>query len=432
MEFLSVFLPAKVTDMDSEKSPKWLIYVAIGVNLAFALAVFLGSNNWRFGFLFAISGAFGFILKYGGFGFTCTFRSMVTNGDFSQFRDMLLMLFVGNGLCALVSHISGLHPLFDPSHSGTFGDSAAPIGVSLVLGAFFFGMGMQLGNGCASGTFVGIGEGFLKAYVVLPFFIMGATVGATDPFYKWWSNLPKTNGPVQIEFGFVLLILIAIYFLTFVFDFIRIRKQSNDHELYDEFNGMRRLFSIEANQDAGSKGSGKKWYKNVLVDCLLGLILALFYLCDGGMIGVMGVFPKIGMTVLRWCGVKVENWAYFKAFGGLPNNYLNLEIFDSDIFMACGAFLASAIAGNFGKSQKNSIVEYTKGIFGGLLMGLGARMANGCNIGSMTSGITSSSMHGFVWMLMAILGSLLVCQTTRFIEARCKKPEGLNTYTPVQ
>ena len=41
-------------------------------------------------------------------------------------------------------------------------------------------------------------------------------------------------------------------------------------------------------------------------------------------------------------------------------------------------------------------------------MGIGARLAFGCNIGAMLGGIVSGSLHGWVWLIFAFLGSYLV------------------------
>jgi uncharacterized membrane protein YedE/YeeE len=42
---------------------------------------------------------------------------------------------------------------------------------------------------------------------------------------------------------------------------------------------------------------------------------------------------------------------------------------------------------------------------GGLMLGYGARLAYGCNIGAYFSGISSSSLHGWIWLAMALLGT---------------------------
>ena len=44
-------------------------------------------------------------------------------------------------------------------------------------------------------------------------------------------------------------------------------------------------------------------------------------------------------------------------------------------------------------------------VIGGLLPGVGARMAYGCNIGAFFSGVASFSLHGWIWILFALPGN---------------------------
>ncbi len=46
-------------------------------------------------------------------------------------------------------------------------------------------------------------------------------------------------------------------------------------------------------------------------------------------------------------------------------------------------------------------------IAGGLLLGYGARLAYGCNIGAFFSGVASTSLHGWVWIVAAVLGNVI-------------------------
>jgi uncharacterized protein len=47
-----------------------------------------------------------------------------------------------------------------------------------------------------------------------------------------------------------------------------------------------------------------------------------------------------------------------------------------------------------------------RAVSGGLLMRYGARIAYGCNIGAYFGGIASFSLHGWLWGLVAIVGTL--------------------------
>ena len=416
-----------------EPSPQWLIVVSAAVISAYTLCIFLFSSNWRNGFLVLLSGLFGFILKFGPFGYTCTFKSMIVKQDFSEYRDMLIMLFTGTLLCSIFEMFP-LRPLFPTNPDAKLSDSSARIGLSLVIGSFLFGIGMQLGSGCASGTFVGIGGGFLKAYVVLPFFIIGATIFTLNPFYHFWSKLPKTEKEVTIPFYCTLLILLALYGITLLIDFLKEKKKKDRKELISDDNGDTKQLIPPENEkdtekDIKEKEESKSTIKlysslhNVIVAVSIGIVISLFYLCVGSMIGVMGVFSYIGAYFLKLFGATPEKWDFIKIFfdGQLPKNMFDVTIFNSDLLMAMGAFVAASIKGVFGKSQNKGAMEYVKGMIGGLLMGMGARMAGGCNIGAMTSGITSSSLHGFIWMFSAILGSFCMLKSDIVLKMFSKK-----------
>lgn len=72
-----------------------------------------------------------------------------------------------------------------------------------------------------------------------------------------------------------------------------------------------------------------------------------------------------------------------------------------------GALLASGLAGKFHPGWKVPGRSLIAAVIGGLLLGYGARLAYGCNIGAYFSGIVSASLHGWVWLVAAFLGSVL-------------------------
>src|SRR4029079_11634648 len=62
--------------------------------------------------------------------------------------------------------------------SPNFGGAIAPLGPSLLIGAFAFGLGMQLANGCGSGTLYTAGGGSGRMIVTLAFFVIGSVLGS--------------------------------------------------------------------------------------------------------------------------------------------------------------------------------------------------------------------------------------------------------------
>ena len=71
-----------------------------------------------------------------------------------------------------------------------------------------------------------------------------------------------------------------------------------------------------------------------------------------------------------------------------------------------GAFGATLMSRQFG-FQMAPPLELVKGVIGGTLMGLGAAMAGGCNVGGFYSAVSALSLGGLVMMLGLILGAIL-------------------------
>ncbi len=72
-----------------------------------------------------------------------------------------------------------------------------------------------------------------------------------------------------------------------------------------------------------------------------------------------------------------------------------------------GAGLAAGLAGKFAPKAAIPIGSLLAAVVGGMLMGYGARLSFGCNIGALFSGIASGSLHGWLWFAAAFAGSHL-------------------------
>lgn len=78
-----------------------------------------------------------------------------------------------------------------------------------------------------------------------------------------------------------------------------------------------------------------------------------------------------------------------------------------DIGIMIGALLAAGLAGKFQPTWRVPAASLLAAIVGGLLLGYGARLAYGCNIGAYFSGIASGSLHGWCWFVAAFAGNIL-------------------------
>src|SRR5882762_6654525 len=101
------------------------------------------------------------------FSFTAAWRRFLANGEAGGLLAALLLIAVA---ALVIVPVAALVP--------GFGGAIAPIGPSLVIGAFVFGIGMQLANGCGSGTLYTAGGGSGRMLVALALFIAGSVIGS--------------------------------------------------------------------------------------------------------------------------------------------------------------------------------------------------------------------------------------------------------------
>ena len=78
-----------------------------------------------------------------------------------------------------------------------------------------------------------------------------------------------------------------------------------------------------------------------------------------------------------------------------------------DIGIVLGAAVAAGVAGRFSPRVSRSGASLAAAVIGGLAMGYGARIAYGCNIGAFFSGVASTSLHGWMWIVAALGGNAL-------------------------
>src|SRR3954467_6139022 len=142
------------------------------------------------GALSPLGGAPGVSLYHALFGFTSAWRVFIADRRGAGLRAQMIML------------AAAVLLFFPPLSQGTlFGQPVhgeyGAVGVGMLTGAFLFGLGMQLGGGCASGTLYSAGGGNTRMLATLAAFIAGSTIGARH--LPWWSAQPNIGTVSLIE-----------------------------------------------------------------------------------------------------------------------------------------------------------------------------------------------------------------------------------------
>ncbi len=126
--------------------------------------------------------------------------------------------------------------------------------------------------------------------------------------------------------------------------------------------------------------------------------------------GVTSAFALWGSKIAAVGGVDVASWPYWQA--PARAQALAQSVFADitsvmDFGIVLGALMAAGLSGKFSPTWKVPARSLVAAVVGGLMLGYGARLAYGCNIGAYFSGIASSSLHGWVWLAAAFAGSIL-------------------------
>lgn len=125
--------------------------------------------------------------------------------------------------------------------------------------------------------------------------------------------------------------------------------------------------------------------------------------------GVSGVFANWGAWIYRALGGSVDKWYYFSSAGAqatLNNGFLNHPGTWRNLGIIVGALFATLMASQFKIKKIKSKKQVIAATLGGLLMGYGARIGFGCNIGALYSGITSLSLSGWVFGFSMFFGAV--------------------------
>ncbi len=356
-----------------------------------ALALAVGQvAPFRLVVLFGLGGLLGIALYHASFGFTLAYRRFLTDRRSAGLRAQLVMLGLATVLFfpALAAGSLFGHPV---------AGNVAPAGVSVAVGALLFGVGMQLGGGCASGTLYAVGGGATRMVVTLGFFIFGSVVGVAH--LGWWQALPALP-PISLVSRFGWPAALAGNLFVFGALFLLVRGLER-----------RRHGRVEA---IGGTVSARGVLSGPWPIALGGVALAVLNFATlyvaGRPWGITSAFGLWGVKLLGAAGLDVAHWGAWAApanQAALAQPVLGDVTSVMDFGIMLGALLAAALAGRFAPARRVPGRHLLASVAGGLLMGYGARLAYGCNIGAFFSGVASGSLHGWLWIGCAIAGSAL-------------------------
>ncbi|MEO1089957.1 MAG: YeeE/YedE family protein [Pseudomonadota bacterium] len=352
------------------------------VSLAIVTAATVG---WRQAALVPVAAGLGVALYHAALGFTAYWRRWLVGREAYGVQVQLLIVAIGS--LAFFPLIGGWLPGFQA------GGAVAPLSLAVVVGAALFGIGMQLANGCGSGTLFTVGGGSTKMIIVLAAFVVGSVLG-TLHLHQWHAlpGLPAVS--LVRDFGVPLGLLLQAALLLAL------------------FATVRRVARTTAAPE--NKPVPDRWWKGPWPAYAGGAVLALLavavFVIAHQPWGVTFGFTLWGAKLYEGMGGDLSGvpfWQADWARGALDDSVLRNPMSVTNFGVILGAMLAASLAGRFDPPWRVATGPAVAAVIGGLLMGYGARLAYGCNIGAFLGGTMSGSLHGWLWLAAALAGSWL-------------------------
>lgn len=371
---------------DRRPAPQTGVIAAALLLLLFVIVRADVAVDIRHALLAVVGFAGGVALYHASFGFTSAWRRMLTDRRSLGLRVQLLMIAATMAVFyPLLDYGSALgRPLYGFVNS---------VGLALCLGAFLFGVGMQLGGGCGSGTLYTVGGGSTRMLATLAAFIAGSLIATADPL--GWSRWPNIGAHSIVDsLGAPAALIVSLAVLGTIYAVVtRLERARHGSEQPLDFSWRHSVL----------RGP---W--PLLAGALALMLVNIATLVTAGRPwGITSAFALWGAKFTAAVGVDVASWPYWRGDPAIATSVFADVTSVMNFGLMLGALAAAGLAGNFAPQAKLPWRSLAAALIGGLLMGIGARMATGCNIGALFSGLASGSLHGLVWLVFAIPGNAL-------------------------
>ena len=303
----------------------------------------------------------GYSLQKGGFCMNSAFRSIVFEKDDFLVRAWVLVLVINLVLVHLLDELALITI------------TRAPLFLfALIPGGLIFGVGMVLAGGCTSGSCYRAGRGMLGGWAALVGFGFGALLfgtGLAAPLQRLlrshtldvYGEAASLWNLLGIDYSFWKWIIIGLLALAGILWLIRSPEQKYV--------------------------SGWKWWQSGLA---IGIISVLTWVLSSF------AFRDFGLSFTQ----PIQSWGTLLLHGDASG--INVASFIV-LGVPFGAYAAAALAGEAVLVLPEPRRLVTQ-LMGGTLMGIGASIAGGCNIGHGITGLSTLSISSIVATLFTMFG----------------------------
>ena len=367
--------------------------------MALALAAALAAAKPTAALVWLLGCGLGSVLVRFRFGFSSGFRQLLQRGDpRAAYAQLLLLALLVLSMAFALAIGPGLG--FEAKLLHT------PLTLPFLAGAFLFGVGMEQAKGCACGTLASTSQGGPGVILALAGLGLGAFLGTLHRPLLAALPQPRLEPPPLIEVvglsGAVLVQLAVVV-------------------------GLALLLTLWTGQApwsvgrlAGERSETRRLYLAALWLALLASALLLLTAEPWKVLWGLALTAAHMAQSLGWDSHSSPFWGTAKAQVLLasPRAWLFNDAVLVDLGLVFGALATGWAEGRFrlAGAMPLGLEEGLRRGLGGVLMGYGGLLASGCNVNAFLGGVMSFSLHGWIWLVAALLGfavSLRWCSPAR-------------------
>ena len=310
------------------------------------------------------------------FGFTTGWRQLIEQRNPQGVSGQVLLLALASlAALPLLGQFSELHAALGPPS------------VSLLVGAFVFGLTMQIADGCGSGTLYKAGLGVPLNMGILPLFALGSFLGSVH-LDSWLSLGQMAPVSFSAKYGTGGALALTLALLAAV------------------------LVAVRLWVGAGQTWLDKRWIWGSMALAVLATLNLLLAGQPWGVVYGFGLWAaKVSVALGAFDPAANAFWSQAGNAQRLTQTVLMDVTTITNIGILGGALWVSAKAP--GGSKPLTTQQWVIGLAAGFIMGYSSRLAFGCNIGAMLSGISTGSLHGWIWVPLAFAGTLIGVRVRR-------------------
>lgn len=324
----------------------------------------------------------GLAFHHAEFGFTGAYRRMMETGEVRLVQAQLLLLAVTTLLFAPFLALGSFNGI-------SIVGAVAPLSLGVAAGAFLFGIGMQLAGGCGSGTLCGFGSGNSRLFFTMITFCFGGWIATLHA--GWWESFPAWDAPALGEMlGWPQAVALQLAIFGGLWWASKRWGKDNTQPIPQNFTLLRGPWPL---------------FATMLLVALLNLGILIETGHPWSITWAFTLWGAKTAALLGWDPRSSIFWDNDYRLDMLHASVFADETSVMDLAIILGSVMAASLAGKLEPNFRVAWLPLFAALFGGLLMGYGSRIAYGCNIGAFLSGVSSTSLHGWLWIIAALPGS---------------------------